>query len=79
MYSDLCFKEFGDRVKHWVTFSEPTAYTLAGYTVGTFLPIRCSTCKGNLGTESLWGKFQGNIISTFVNYVCLVIVEKKKK
>ncbi|MED6126119.1 hypothetical protein PIB30_075266 [Stylosanthes scabra] len=26
-YSELCFKEFGDRVKHWFTFNEPSFYS----------------------------------------------------
>ena len=56
-YADLCFKEFGDRVKDWVTFNEPSAFTLAGYTIGDFPPSRCSAyinpnCTGgNSGTE----------------------------
>ena len=26
---DICFQEFGDRVKHWVTFNEPFSYCLS--------------------------------------------------
>ncbi|KEH30282.1 putative beta-glucosidase [Medicago truncatula] len=27
-YAELCFKEFGDRVKHWITFNDPHVYSL---------------------------------------------------
>ncbi|XP_050129399.1 beta-glucosidase 24-like isoform X2 [Malus sylvestris] len=55
-YADLCFKEFGDKVKHWITLNEPQTYSVQGYTVGTFAPGRCSnhtkcTEGGNSATE----------------------------
>ncbi|XP_012065489.3 beta-glucosidase 12-like [Jatropha curcas] len=41
-YAELCFKEFGDRVKHWITLNEPWSYSNTGYNMGIFAPGRCS-------------------------------------
>ncbi|KAL8475405.1 hypothetical protein ACS0TY_028167 [Phlomoides rotata] len=41
-YADVCFFEFGDRVKHWVTMNEPVTFTNGGYITGTFPPGRGS-------------------------------------
>ncbi|POO00099.1 Glycoside hydrolase [Trema orientale] len=41
-YAELCYKEFGDRVKHWITLNEPLSFTTLGYGSGTFAPGRCS-------------------------------------
>ena len=56
-YAKVCFKYFGNRVKHWITFNEPSAYSREGYAVGNFAPGRCSeslmpSCLGgDSGTE----------------------------
>ncbi|CAI9104136.1 OLC1v1002757C1 [Oldenlandia corymbosa var. corymbosa] len=46
-YAELCFKEFGDRVKYWSTFNEPWSYSTGGYdsttAIGTIGPGRCSS------------------------------------
>lgn len=46
-FAEVCFKEFGDRVKHWATFNEP--YTLAayGYDTGAAAPGHCSSWMNN--------------------------------
>lgn len=41
-YAELCFKEFGDRVKHWITLNEPYTVVKRAYTDGMFAPGRCS-------------------------------------
>jgi beta-glucosidase len=46
-YADVCFREFGDRVKYWSTFNEPNIFTTAGYDYGFFPPQRCSQSFGN--------------------------------
>lgn len=40
-YVDLCFKEFGDRVKHWITLNEPHSFTLIVDAFG-IIPRECS-------------------------------------
>ncbi|KNA25153.1 hypothetical protein SOVF_008790 [Spinacia oleracea] len=56
-YAELCYKKFGDRVKHWITLNEPLFYDLTGYAVGYGPPGRCSkwlqlNCSaGDSGTE----------------------------
>eukprot|EP01018_Ginkgo_biloba_P003115 Gb_13350 [translate_table: standard] len=55
-YAEVCFREFGDRVKNWITFNEPNIIALLGYNLGMLAPKRCSfppgRCKtGNSTTE----------------------------
>ena len=56
-YAELCFKEFGDRVKHWITLNEPYTFSDGGYVTGQLAPGRCSPWQnlnctgGNSGTE----------------------------
>ncbi|KAK4487535.1 hypothetical protein RD792_005817 [Penstemon davidsonii] len=37
-FAELCFREFGDRVKNWITFNEGWTYCNYGYVAGTFPP-----------------------------------------
>ena len=55
-FAELCFKMFGDRVKHWVTFNEPNIMVKLAYSAGLFPPNRCSKTygkcdSGNSSTE----------------------------
>uniref|UniRef100_A0A7N2KL52 Uncharacterized protein n=1 Tax=Quercus lobata TaxID=97700 RepID=A0A7N2KL52_QUELO len=56
-YAELCFKEFGDRVKHWITLNEPLSYVSQGFVRGQSPPGRCSSWQqlnctgGDSGTE----------------------------
>ncbi|XP_062184374.1 beta-glucosidase 12 [Phragmites australis] len=56
-YAEVCFKAFGDRVKHWITFNEPWSFCSGGYASGTSAPGRCSPWEqgrcnaGDSGTE----------------------------
>ncbi|KAF7101719.1 hypothetical protein CFC21_102967 [Triticum aestivum] len=42
-YASICFREFGDRVKYWITFNEPWSFSIGGYSSGTYAPGRCSS------------------------------------
>ncbi|KAL7609683.1 hypothetical protein Lser_V15G14343 [Lactuca serriola] len=51
-YADVCFWEFGDRVKHWVTLNEPYRFTYFGYVTGDAAPGRGGNDKdSNPGKE----------------------------
>jgi len=39
-YAELCFKHFGDRVKHWFTFNEPWVYSILCHGHGVLAPAR---------------------------------------
>ncbi|KVH91150.1 Glycoside hydrolase, catalytic domain-containing protein [Cynara cardunculus var. scolymus] len=44
-YADICFWEFGDRVKNWFTLNEPHMFTYNGYVTGAFAPGRGEKSK----------------------------------
>ncbi|GLT96883.1 hypothetical protein SLE2022_144750 [Rubroshorea leprosula] len=46
-YANFCFKEFGDKVKHWATINEPNLFASGGYATGVYAPGRCSIYIGN--------------------------------
>ncbi|WOK92907.1 beta-glucosidase 32 isoform X2 [Canna indica] len=45
-YANVCFSEFGDRVKYWITFNEPNIDPVLGHDLGIFPPGRCSSAFG---------------------------------
>ncbi|XP_031121895.1 raucaffricine-O-beta-D-glucosidase-like [Ipomoea triloba] len=50
-YAELCFWEFGDRVKKWITMNEPYMFTTNGYANGTFAPGRGSSSSLSLSAK----------------------------
>ncbi|KAA8532779.1 hypothetical protein F0562_032812 [Nyssa sinensis] len=53
-YVELCYKEFGDRVKHWITLNEPLSLSSMAYAEGKSAPGRCSEwmARNCLGGDS---------------------------
>jgi len=41
-YAEICFENFGDRVKHWMTFNEPWVYSILCHGHGVLAPARIS-------------------------------------
>ncbi|KAH7840410.1 hypothetical protein Vadar_016471 [Vaccinium darrowii] len=52
-FVDLCFWEFGDRVKHWITLNEPYIFCSKGYVEGTHAPGRGTTATKTV-ENSAW-------------------------
>ncbi|AES67733.1 putative beta-glucosidase [Medicago truncatula] len=78
-YAELCFKEFGDRVKYWITFNEPYSYSIGGYAIGFFPPGRCSKWLSSNCTDGDSGK-EPYIVShhQLLAHAAAVDVYKKK-
>lgn len=52
-YAEICFEEFGDRVKNWITINEPWVVAMLGYGQGIFAPGRISTAEPYLAGHQL--------------------------
>ncbi|KAL8131455.1 hypothetical protein AgCh_007404 [Apium graveolens] len=46
-FAEICFKSFGDRVKHWMTINEPDLFIQKAYITGLYPPRHCSPPFGN--------------------------------
>lgn len=52
-YASICFDQFGDRVKWWITLNEPWVVAMLGYGQGVFAPGKQSTSKPYLAAHHL--------------------------
>ena len=56
-FAEFCFKEYGQKVKHWITLNEPVMFASKGYGTGELAPGRGAEWDpsrylgGNSGTE----------------------------
>ncbi|CAN6693390.1 unnamed protein product [Malus baccata var. baccata] len=53
-YAKLCYKEFGDRVKHWITLNEPYSFTNNGCAIGSHVLIENSTQVNGIRLYLFW-------------------------
>ncbi|KAA8522510.1 hypothetical protein F0562_013129 [Nyssa sinensis] len=64
-FVELCFWEFGDRVKNWATFNEPWTYAVCGYVRGSFAPGRgTSSCSEPIRSITALGR--GSALDTHI-------------
>ena len=47
IFTEECFRAFGDRVKYWTTINEALTFTLYGYDLGFHALGHCSPRLGN--------------------------------
>ncbi|KAI8006204.1 Beta-glucosidase 18 [Camellia lanceoleosa] len=51
-FAETCFKNFGDRVKYWITINEPNLFAELAYIEGIFPPSHCSEPYGNCSVSN---------------------------
>lgn len=52
-YAEICFEEFGGKVKNWITINEPWVVAMLGYGQGVFAPGRISNSEPYLAAHEL--------------------------
>ena len=52
-YARVCFEEYGDRVKNWITLNEPWVTSMLGYGKGEFAPGRVSITEPYIAAHNL--------------------------
>ncbi|KAK4437101.1 Raucaffricine-O-beta-D-glucosidase [Sesamum alatum] len=62
-FAELCFEEFGDRVKFWTTLNEPWSYTVHGYTIGDDFSNEDSAGNGSTVSQHSSQRGQRNLPS----------------
>ncbi|KAK6147450.1 hypothetical protein DH2020_018362 [Rehmannia glutinosa] len=64
-YAEVCFFEFGDRVKYWTTQNEPVTIAHNGYITGDFPPAHGSTSAQAKETNALKHRCIRGVDKTF--------------
>ncbi|MEW5817846.1 MAG: family 1 glycosylhydrolase, partial [Spirochaetota bacterium] len=68
-YSEVLFREFGDRVKNWVTINEPFVYAVDGYVLGDMPPGHKNDLKNMFRVSHFLLLSHANIVKSFRNEV----------
>ena len=61
----LCVREFGQRIRLWATFNEPTCFLVCGYLIGAHPP-------GKIGSLRLMGRVRATLLF-FCNGLCMCV------
>ncbi|KAM7461382.1 hypothetical protein LguiA_029503 [Lonicera macranthoides] len=64
-YAELCFWEFGDRVKNWITLNEPWSFCVGGYVVGNLPPGRGPSIPKHVEGASIYGQGQHRNVDNY--------------
>ena len=52
-YSGICFENFGDRVKNWITLNEPWCAAVLGHGIGVHAPGRISSSEPYIAAHNM--------------------------
>ncbi|KAM7465421.1 hypothetical protein LguiB_012983 [Lonicera macranthoides] len=64
-FAELCFWEFGDRVKNWITLNEPWSFCVGGYVVGNLPPGRGPSIPKHVKGPSISGHGQHRNVNNY--------------
>ncbi|KAM7461383.1 hypothetical protein LguiA_029504 [Lonicera macranthoides] len=64
-FAELCFWEFGDRVKNWITLNEPWSFCVGGYVVGNLPPGRGPSIPKHVKGPSISGHGQHRNVENY--------------
>ncbi|XP_022893288.1 beta-glucosidase-like isoform X2 [Olea europaea var. sylvestris] len=67
-FAEICFWEFGDRVKRWITLNEPWTFCYYGYVMGNFSP------RNETSTEQQTKSMEQLMRSSILHYTCAMTI-----
>ncbi|KAI3468068.1 hypothetical protein Pfo_024731 [Paulownia fortunei] len=76
-FAELCFWEFGDRVKYWITLNEPWTYSVQGYVARIFPPGKKASGSGVSAVTSSGSARISGLTSNLVDKVADNLISHK--